>query len=116
MSVPENHSVEPCVKVELGGESRTLLFNNNALIAIEERTGRNMLVDPFPENMSAKDVRLYTWAALLHSNPKLELETVGSWIELRNVMTVLRALGEAFAKALPPVKPVEGGNEPPLVQ
>jgi hypothetical protein len=111
-------ALNPMVTIQLGGKERHLLITMNSLIAIEEKTGRNVLEgDIIPEKMALKDVRLLVWAGLLHEEPNLTLEEAGAMIRLDSLATLAAALGTAIKAALPESKgdSAESGDRP-LVQ
>lgn len=87
---------------------RRLLLDLNALITLQEKTGKNMLrgegwaqfTDPDPAQ-----IRLLLWAALLHEDPELTPEQVGTLIHTGNLEAVQRALEAATSASLPEPEP-----------
>lgn len=100
------------VEIELGGRTRTLLMDMNALVLIEEAIEKDILNDSsWLDNPKMREVRAITWACLVHDDPSLEdaengPKLVGSWISLDRLGELLEAIGRAFEAAMP--KPVEG--------
>lgn len=69
------------VPVQIGGRERRLVLSFNALAAMEEVTGLNMLTFSGWAKPNATIFRAGIWAALLHEVPDLTLAQAGEWID-----------------------------------
>lgn len=82
-----------------------LCFDFNALVLIEERTGYGMLTGAIWKNLSAGNLSVLLWAALLSNHPEYNgeagLVTVRSMLSLRNSEAATEALQDAYMKSLP---------------
>lgn len=96
----------PLVSVVLGGKRRTLRFDFNAMHAVEQECGINLLMVDW-RNLSIGQTRALVWACLLHEEPALTLSTVGGWLHMGNIGGVGHALGLLWQRAL---APQEGGE------
>lgn len=88
---------------------RTLRFDFNAIVALEEQTGRSLLKGDLFDLGSAKDVRALLYAGLCGDDPSLTPEATGRLIDLRNMQRISETIGEAIRMALP--QPDEDGPE-----
>lgn len=95
------------VPLELGGKTRHLLLDFNALAAFEEKTGKNVFKFDW-DNLSAKDTRVLIWACLLHEDPELMLEQVGSWMTFESIPEITAALQQVMKSSFPD----SSGNSP----
>ena len=96
-------AVTGAVPIELD-RPRTLKADLNALCAIEERTGLNLLADGV-SLQSARHARAFLWALLRHEDPDLTEEQVGGFISAANLPGIMQTIGEAFAAAMPEAEP-----------
>lgn len=109
-------------RIDLGGQTRTLRYDGNALFEIEERLGRP-IADLADIIVSAKTIRTLLWAGLLHENGALTEKDVGSWIGGGGlpIGQAMEAVGEALSDAFggedsdrptgPPTTAVPGTGE-----
>lgn len=106
--------------IELGGRTRQLRFDLNALAELEDKLGR-----PVGELgavvASVKTIRAMVWAALLHAEPELTEREVGSWISGENFAAVTERTVEALAQAFGstnggPPRARRGKRTPPSMQ
>ena len=98
------------VMIELD-KPRTLRYGMNALIKIEELTGKNLTKLDL-DNISIKDLRTIVYAGLFHEDKDLTPEKCADLIdEYSDIGTVAEKLGEAMTLAFG-TKP---GN-PPAVE
>lgn len=88
-------------KVDIGGKSRELRFDFNALVQFEEDTGLNVLDGAVWNNMTATSLRALLRAALLHKEPELTLAEVGGWLELTDTAKIGEVLAAVFSSAMP---------------
>lgn len=88
------------VRFDLGGKSRVLRFDFNALCAVEEATGINALDGEVWVAPTAKTARALLWASLLHEDPGLTIQEVGSWLTPHNFQSVADALASAYGAAM----------------
>lgn len=68
------------VRISLGGRERTMKLNSNALCLIEEASGKNILQGEYIPN-TASAIRIFLWATLVHEDPLLTPEKVGSLVQ-----------------------------------
>lgn len=85
----------PAVYIDIAGQKRKLVFDFNAVIRVDELTGLNLLRAVVSE-VEAKNVRALLFASLLHEDPDLTIEEVGSWITIRNMTNVQTAIRTAW--------------------
>lgn len=90
----------PVVEIELD-KIRHLRLDFNALARAEEATGKSLLNGIAWQNMTVKDYRALVWACLLHEDPELTLEDVGSLIHVGNVEYVTSCLTQLWAASNP---------------
>jgi hypothetical protein len=107
------------VAIEIGGKPRTLKIDLNALAEAEDRlkvSGMNDIL-PLLERVSVRAVRCILWVALIHEDPDLTEQEVGSWtMNLQEVVNLLtKALGVAFTVPDDP-KAAEGNGARPLAE
>ena len=62
--------------VELGGKTRNIRYNFNALCDVEEATGK-----PITEISGISSIRVLLWAGLRWEDKGLTMQRVGMWIE-----------------------------------
>ena len=62
--------------IELGGKTRNIRYNFNALCDIEEATGK-----PITEISGLSSIRVLLWAGLRWEDRGLTAQRVGTWIE-----------------------------------
>lgn len=92
---------KPTVDIELD-KPRKLLYDFNALILVEELTGKKMInreADAAPFIPNTKDIRSLAYAGLVHEDPTLTEQYVGSLIFISNVKMVSDKVMEAIALA-----------------
>lgn len=86
------------VPLELGGTTRHLVYDMNALCAL-----RDVGVDAFTltegQLTDPRVVRSLIWAGLKLESPDLTPEQVGSWIDLSNLVDVGQAFTQAFERS-----------------
>ena len=86
------------ITIELGGQSRQLRFDLNALAELEDKLGVG-IGEIQTVRASAKTIRAMAWAALLHADASLTEQQVGSWITGDNFVEVTDRIMEALAQA-----------------
>jgi hypothetical protein len=71
------------VKIELGGKVRTLRYTMPALERLEDDRRGETVAETLTKaaQLSARAIAALVWAGLLHEEPKLERDAVGSLIE-----------------------------------
>lgn len=89
------------VPIELGGHTRHLRFDLNALAAVGDELGIEVRLDSFAEDLMSKPLpfsalRVLLWAALLHEEPSLTVKDVGAWVDSDNVGEVSKAFFSLF--------------------
>lgn len=85
----------PGVPVVLGGQTRHLLYDLNALCTLKAH-GINLLAPSDGDTEDPVVLRALLWAGFLHESPDLAVETVGRWV----TMDRIGELAETFATAL----------------
>ncbi|MDE1381169.1 MULTISPECIES: hypothetical protein [Bacillus subtilis group] len=80
-------------KITLDKE-RTIKFDLNALIEVEDKLGHSLT--ELGDNMSIKAMRTLLTEGLKHEDPELTEHTVGSLITMDNMKEVQEALGVAM--------------------
>jgi len=90
--------MKPGVTIEMD-KPRTLRYGMNALIKIEELTGKNLTKLDL-DNISVKDLRTIVYAGLFHEDKDLTPEKCADLIdEYSDITTVAGKLGEAMTLA-----------------
>ena len=85
----------------LDGVERTLKYDLNAMAELEERYGSVEEAFKMLEKNSIKAVRLVLWAGLVHEDPTLTEQQVGSLIDLQYLQDLMGSLEEAFNNDMP---------------
>lgn len=91
------------VRVELGGEVRTLRYTNAALVRLEDETGKTVM--EMGERLTAGSLKAITclvWAGMLHAEPSLTLDEAAERVDLQRLEEIATAAGEAIEAALGP--------------
>lgn len=88
----------PEIELDLD-RKRKLVFDFNAICALEDVTGKNALDGKTWNALSARDVRALLWGALLRDDPKLTIERVGELINFTNLPIITAAIEKAFSNA-----------------
>ena len=89
------------VPIECLDKPRTIHFDLNALAALEAQTGRDVLDPETWRRLDVAGIRAALWAGLLHEDPELSIETVGTWVTMDVLPEVVTALRAAYAGAMP---------------
>ncbi len=95
-------AVNPSVPIMLDKE-RHLLFDLNAMAAIEEATGKSIFEEKAIAGLlgGAKGMRLLLWACLLHEDEQLTPKQVAGWVNPGNLRDIAEKLAIAIKIALP---------------
>ena len=102
------------VQVTLDKE-RTLLFDLNAFIELEEKFGTVDKALTALSEGSVKALRALLWAGLLHEDDKLTEKAVGALIGLGDLQEVAQAINDAVMSDLPePQEADPNAQTPPL--
>lgn len=104
------HPVDGTVTVTLGGKERHLRLDFNALVALEDKLGRSLLGDDGLQIHSLREIRALLWACMLHEDPDVTEEEVGSWINAGEIATLEAAVKGITGAAL--VQSEEAGDGP----
>jgi len=88
------------IVVELD-KPRTIKFDLNAFVELEEMYGSFEQAMKELEKGSIKAVRALLWAGLLHEEPTLTLQKVGTMVDLPTLNKITEALTAAIEDALP---------------
>lgn len=103
------------VRIELDKE-RHLRFDLNAIVALDEATGINLLAPGTElgadQLYKPRVLRAFVWAALLHEDPDLTVLEVGSWLTMPRIQEIATAVWQSIVQAMPEVDEVsqEAGN------
>lgn len=87
------NKAKPVVKIVLDKE-RSLKFDFNALVAIEEATG-GMISSLAKKGRPLRYLRVLLWAGLLHEDETLTEKQVGSWITPENMKMIDEKISQA---------------------
>lgn len=99
------------VKLTLNdGVERTLKFDLNAMAEMEDRYGSVDAAFEMLDKNSIKAVRFILWAGLIHADPSLTEQQVGSLIDVKYLQELMGTLGTAFKTDMPVE---EAGNTNP---
>jgi hypothetical protein len=85
-------------------KERHLKLDLNAMVRFEEATGKSFLKGFDTDNLTAKGMLSLFWACLLHEDPALTQEQVGSWIDATNMTALSDAMNKAISVSLPEKK------------
>ncbi len=105
---PRRKPTAPGVEIVLD-RPRRLVYDFNALAAIEETLGINALDPALWEDaalMTATRLRAVLWAGLLADDPDLTIEAVGAMLTPDRIETATEALTAALAASYP-----DGGED-----
>ena len=92
------------VAIQLGGQTRNLKYNFNALVTLEETLNINIqdLMKMFAGGARLKDLRALLWAGLVHEDAGLTQEAVGDMIEgVEDFAVIGKAIREAIEASFP---------------
>lgn len=100
---------KPSIPIELGGKTRRLRYDFNAICSMEEALGSSIsdLLRGLSGSVSFRDLRGMIWAGLLHENAALRQTDVGGWLqELADqgeggIASVVNKFRDAFEAAWP---------------
>lgn len=90
------------VAVEIGGESRVLKLDFNALCMLEEISGKPATEVFAEKNVGLKTIRDALYVGLVHRERRLTREAVGRWVQdaIDSDSAALERLGTAIAEAV----------------
>lgn len=83
-------------------KERHLLFDMNSMASFEDVTNRSFF--EFAQNMgkmTAKELRAFLWAGLVHEDKALTVEQVGSMISTANMGDIQKSLLTSVTSNLP---------------
>ena len=83
------------------GVKRTLVFDLNAMAELEDRYGSIDEAFAMLDKNSIKAIRCILWAGLIHEDPDLTEQKVGSLIDMQYLQDLMGSLGEAFNQDMP---------------
>ena len=90
------------IKITLSdGVERTIKFDLNAMAELEDRYGSVDAAFKKLDENSIKALRFVLWAGLIHEDPNLTEQKVGSLIDMRYMTEMLETLGDAFTADMP---------------
>ena len=90
---------------------RTIKFDLNAFCELEEAYGTMDKAMAAMKDGSVKAVRAVLWAGLIHEDPELTIQQVGSLIDFHSLNNVVKQLGIALEDALPEEADNPNGTE-----
>jgi hypothetical protein len=96
------------VSIELGGKTRTLVYDFNALVELEEKIGVGIqdFMKMVTTGARLKDLRGILWAGLIHDEPGLTPEGVGAMItSLSDFTAIGQSVKAAMEAAFPAPEP-----------
>lgn len=95
------------------GVKRTLVFDLNAMAELEDRYGSVDEAFAQLDKNSIKAIRCILWAGLIHEDPELTEQKVGSLIDMQYLQDLMGSLGTAFNKDMPVASNVpQAGSNP----
>lgn len=83
------------------GVKRTLKYDLNAMAEMEDKYGSVDEAFKKLEQNSIKAVRFFLWAGLVHDDPSLTEQQVGSLIDMRYLSNIMNTLTDAFDSDMP---------------
>ena len=83
------------------GVERTLKYDLNAMAELEDRYGSVDAAFEMLDKNSIKAVRFILWAGLIHAEPELTEQQVGSLIDVKYLRNLSTKLEEAFSNDMP---------------
>lgn len=90
------------VKIKLNdGVERELKYDLNAMAEMEDRYGSVDAAFEALDSNSIKAVRFILWVGLIHEDPSLTEQKVGSLIDMQYLQELMGTLGEAFSADMP---------------
>ncbi|KKM90808.1 hypothetical protein LCGC14_1234800 [marine sediment metagenome] len=99
--------------IEIGGRVWRLLFDFNAMARMEEAINHDVLNVRFWRNFGARDARAMLWASMLHEEPELTIEQVGSMVTMKNLAMVVKACHAAWTNAMAEMGEADGAGSDP---
>jgi len=92
--------------LEIGGKTRRLRYDLNAIAELGERLKITIRLDKVKEDLldvplPLSALRTILWAGLIHEEPTLDPVTVGSWVDTENMPDVLLGFFALFGAHLP---------------
>lgn len=101
------------VKITLSdGVERTVKFDLNAMAELEDRYGSVDEAFAMLDKNSIKAVRFILWAGLVHEDPNLTEQKVGSLIDMQYMQELMSSLGNAFGADMPVEQALPDGTDP----
>ena len=126
-SQPQDHQTKTdprgLQRLKIGGKSRLLRFDANAIIEACDAAGVDDIIDVLDGagRMNVRLLRAGLWAGLLHEDPDLQIEDVGAWIgDGKNQLSISDAMIPLVAAVNAAIgvdeaetaKAVEGAKDP----
>jgi hypothetical protein len=89
--------------IELGGKTKHLRYDFNALVAMEDELGIPIseIGDMMAGSVKLKDLRSLIWAGLIHEDKSLTPSDVGEWLEFEELDYIAEKVRVAFESAFP---------------
>ena len=98
-------SLGQVVTVELGGKTRSLIYDFNALVDLEEKLDLPIidLIQHLTGSVRLKDLRNILLVGLRHDDPELTAEQVGAMItDVKHFEVIGKSVKAALEAAFPP--------------
>ncbi len=89
---------EQGIKITLGGKEHTLIFDYNAICAMEQQVGTKFYTEKFFDAMTPAKQRLLLWACLVAEEPELTLYDVGRMMQFSDLTMVRTKVSELLTK------------------
>lgn len=95
----------PGVPVSIGGTTRHLLYDLNALCTLKEQHGINLLAPSDEDTENPVVLRALLWAGFLHETPDLDVKAVGHWVTMDRIEELAVTFAQALQGSVMPVSP-----------
>lgn len=89
------------VELDIGGRVRRLVFSVNAACLVERELGREVLSGSFFKQMGFVEIRALLWGMIKGEEPTVTVEQVGSWMQFPRFGEYIKAIIEAYRRAMP---------------
>ena len=101
-------ALQESVNIELGGKTRQLRYDFNALVALEDEL--NISIQDIGKLLGGavklRDLRAILWAGLIHDDATLTPKAVGAMINgVKEMADLGKAIRAAIEAAFPPTEP-----------
>jgi len=94
-------SLNPVVKLSIGGQELKMRYDGNALAAYEAETGKNLFTESIGDTLNVSTTTALVWAGLSTFHPALTLRDFRALIGHGDMPAILQAFTEAWGIAKP---------------